>query len=135
MTRRRHFLVTIVTTAIIIAVLLGGCVAILDHPSPIDSYRVVGPRTIELDAGTGPSLWARVVSLEESPTHVVIAVRSVGRPGVGTVMQTSKLVVQLASDLDERAVIDAFGGSPVVDCTNAPGASAPSFCEHQGATP
>ncbi len=94
----------------------------------IDFYRVVDSRTIEVGAGTGPTLWTRVVSVQETPTQVEVGVNAAAKPGVGTAGQTTLATVHLSIDLGDRIVFDALTGYEVADCTHASTPSSPPIC-------
>jgi hypothetical protein len=94
--------------------------AALDRAAPIEYYRLVGDRTIVVGTITGVATWSRVSSVTETPTSVVVAVRSfdipfVPRSGVGLPIE---YVVTLEAPLGDRTVVDASTGAAVrqTDC-------------------
>ena len=106
-------------------IVVGGLIAgvsfvALDRPDPIDYYRLVGDQTIVVGALTGQATWSRVSSVTETPTSVVVAVRSFDIPFVpraegGLLIE---YVVTLDSPLGDRTVLDASTGAAVrqTDC-------------------
>lgn len=86
--------------------------AALDRASRIHYYRLIGDRTLVVGTITGPGSWTRVGSVTETPTSVVVAVRSFDYPflprsGVGVPIE---FVLTLNEPLGERAVVDASDG-------------------------
>jgi hypothetical protein len=104
--------------ALVLAAGAGVFVA-LDRPDPIDYYRLVGDRTIVVGTLTGVATWSRVSSVTETPTSVVVAVRSfrfpVPAPAAGIPIE---YVVTLEAPLGDRTVVDATTGAAVrqTDC-------------------
>jgi len=113
--------------ALILLVVVGGCALGLDHSSPIDYYRVIDSRTIVVGVGTGPTFWARVVSLTETATKITIGARSLAIPVPSTADQITEVTVVLASDVGDRQVFDAMTGRALPNCT-APIPSLPGLC-------
>jgi len=89
--------------------------AALDRAEPIEYYRLVGDRTLVVGTTTATLTWTRVSSVTETPTSVVVAVRSFRiqfGPGTGAAFPI-ELVVTLAAPLDGRTVVDASTGAAV----------------------
>jgi hypothetical protein len=85
------------------------------QPSPIWGYRIVNDRTLSVLASTGEKTETWVASVQETPTTVVIEVRSrsTGNGAGGLVAQDIWLTVKLDAPLGTRSVIDADGNAPV----------------------
>jgi hypothetical protein len=99
--------------ALVLAAGAGVFVA-LDRPDPIDYYRLVGDRTIVVGTITGVATWSRVSSVTETPTSVVVAVRSFRFPVPATAAGIPiEYVVTLESPLGDRTVLDASTGGAV----------------------
>lgn len=93
----------------------GAVFAVMDRPAPLDYYRLVGDRTIVVHTITGRATWTRVSSVSESPTSVVVTVRSFRIPfvpasGVGIPIE---FVITLEAPLGDRTVVDAATGAAV----------------------
>jgi hypothetical protein len=108
-----------VGTAWLVAALVlaagAGVFVALDRPDPIDYYRLVGDRTIVVGSITGRGAWTRVSSVTETPTSVVVAVRSFDIPFVPRAEGGLPIeyVVTLDSPLGDRTVLDASTGGAV----------------------
>lgn len=99
-----------------------------DGRTTIPTYRLVGDRTLVLNAQTGATLWARVTSVVETDTSVTVNVSSVGLPGPQTGTSLSELTVELKQPLGSREVIDGSYGGPIRRVTDAPASgSAPGL--------
>ncbi|HWP64133.1 MAG TPA: hypothetical protein VNO86_11750 [Candidatus Binatia bacterium] len=108
--RRRRW---IVATGIVAAAV--ALFAVSDRADPLDYYRPVGDRIIVVGTITGAATWTRVSSVTETPSEVVVAVRSFRVPfvpasGVGIPIE---FVITLGAPLGERTVIDASDGHAV----------------------
>lgn len=107
----------IVATGVVVAA--AALFAVSDRADPLDYYRPVGDRIIVVGTITGRGTWTRVSSVTETPTSVVVAVRSFHIPfvpasGVGIPIE---FVLTLAAPLDGRTVVDASTGAAVRQTT------------------
>jgi len=109
--RRRRWLIA----AAVVVAAVWALVAVYDRAQPLDYYRLVGDRTIIVGTITGRGTWTRVSSVTETPTSVVVAVRSLPIPfvpaaGVGIRIE---FVITLETPLRDRTVVDAATGAAV----------------------
>jgi hypothetical protein len=106
----------VVAGVIVAAGLTAGVVfAALDRPEPIAYYRLVGDRTLVVGTTTATATWTRVSSVTETPTTVVVAVRSFRiqlGPGTAALIPI-EFVLTLERPLDGRTVVDASTGAAV----------------------
>ncbi len=85
------------------------------QPNPIWGYRIEDPTTISVLTSTDQAYDTWVAFVDETPTTVVISVRTkLKRPGAGApVPHDLWLPVKLKVELGSRTVIDAIGNTPV----------------------
>src|SRR5712675_1309863 len=84
------------------------------QPSPIFAYRQIDERTINVRASTDTGWETWVASVDQTPTAVVVAVRT--RAPIGGSAPVAKelwLTVKLDAPLGNRRVFDAIGPTPM----------------------
>jgi hypothetical protein len=119
-----------VLAIVVILVLVVASLRALDHPSPIDYYRVIDDQTLSVGTVEGHGAWTRVTALDETPTTVTITVGSflfqLG-PGTaeGLLVATE---VKLHDPIGDRSVIDGSSGLSVRRATCPPPAYFASQC-------
>jgi hypothetical protein len=110
-TRRRR--VVLASVAVLVAI---GVAGVLVAPAigsieVIDYYRVDDAKVLTVGVVSGPGTWTRVTQVDESPSTVVVTVRSVSVPFVAgsAVGQRLELEVALSQPLADRKVLDGTG--------------------------
>lgn len=99
---------------LIVVIVAGGFWLLLDRPWDIETYRSADDHTILVTTSSGWLDWTRVTSVEETPTSVVINMRSFRLPLPGTGGLATEYTVTLHEALGDRRVVDGSTGLPVM---------------------
>lgn len=102
---RRRWIVLLVVLALTM-----GWLGLLDASARIVYYRVIDDHTVAVGAETGPSFWARVTTLTETSSSVVVGVSTIRAPVASIGGDPVELTVNLHDPIGDRAVIDASSG-------------------------
>jgi hypothetical protein len=109
----RRVWLAIACLAVIVAVLVRSNAAVLVDSIPrLQSFHAQDDGTLAITVAVPPRSWTRVTDVLETSSEIRVTIESlnlpVPLPGTGH-LELRELVVELASPLDERTVVDAHG--------------------------
>lgn len=109
---RRAWFAVGVAVLILVLLIRSNSTILVDGYPRVDSYRVVGQRSIVLTVAVAPRSWTRITAVRENETEVRVTAESldwpIPIPGTDD-LELRNLTVSLSEDLGARVVRDANG--------------------------